>query len=589
MNLTHTLAVLFAAGLPLGLIIIKLIAKTFAKSDMQLGKVTSICTNVIGSLTKSNLEVQTIYYDDHLITISSNQEMDVENLETKEKVHLEKPQLLREETLLWVARTSALCHYKKMHQIEEETNRFLASCGFSKNRIISQYQIIDKLETDKKKKISTVVAKDLEDKNIYAFSKGNPYKILKKCRRLQVKDQKIEITPTIHRRIKRRIDKLNKKGQKVIAFAYKGLPRKQYQTYEEDFTESDLILTGIFAFINPINDRVSKSIQKAKENDIKIYIVTGTQEKKAAALGIKLEIINPNYFENITGSQLHDIPDKKLSKMLANKEKDYVFSEMKESEKRIIFEALRKNGETIALTDKNDEESLGKLLDKIIEGRNFHEGFKKCIYHNLSLKVAELFFVITALLTGSPIALTLTSILLIEILVNVLLGLSLKAERTPHKYSNKNSSIIIEGIFIGALLSIVFIWNSLKYGWSPNQSLSANSPMIFKSSTMIFISITLIQIYNAYRLKNSGSSITSNLHLFLSTIILILCIYAFTTIETFSETLGFTKVTLAEWQIIAFILFSYILIQSAKNHFKYAPNTEARLPEDQSDTEEQQE
>lgn len=584
MEAIHTILVFIAAGLPLGLILIKIIVRAFAHHDLTLGKVSSICTNVIGSLTKRNLAVRHIYYDEHSLNISENNEFEIENLGTKEKLKIEQSQLQKEETFKLVAITSALCHYKKMAAIERQTNYFLAESGFSKNEIISRHQIISTINTDKKKKISTVVAKNLEDENIYAFSKGNPYALLKRCKRLQVKDQKIQITPTIRRRLKRRIDKLNKHGQKVIAFAYKGLPKKQYDVYEEQFAESDLIFTAVFAFINPINTEVTKSIQLAKENEIKIYIVTGTQEKKATALGIKLGLVNPHYFENITGSQLHDISDKKLSKMLSNKEKDYIFSEMKNSEKQIIFKALQKNGETIALTDKNDEKSLEKLMEKIIEGRNFHQGYLKCIYHSFSLKVAELFILITALISQSPIAITLTSLITIEVLVNSLLGLSLKAERSNHKFQNSFGKIITEGVIMGIILSILYIFSSLKHGWIPGQSLTDNAPLILKTSTIIFVTITIFQIINAYRIKNSGSSIASNVHLLLSSIILLLAIYALTNIGIIKDTLGFTSLNFDEWQIIGFSTILFLSIHHFKKKIHHATNPQTGLPENQSAT-----
>lgn len=333
-NLTSIILIFLAAGIPLSLLIIKLIVSLFAKHDMTLGKVSTICTNVIGSLTQSKLALKTFYYDEHLFEVLQNKQIEAENLDNKDKFTLELSELKKDETLKLVAIASALCHYKKMQSLEDEANNFLAQSGFSQNALISNFHILAKLPTDKKKKISSVVAKNLDDESIFSFSKGNPYAILKRCKRIQIKDQKVELTPRLRRKIHRRLDKLNMRGYKVIAFAYKGLPKKQYQTYNEDFAENDLVFTSIFAFINPVNNWVRSSIKRAQDNDIKMYIVTGTQEKKAIALGIELGIINPNYFESITGSQLSDLNDKKLAKMLSNREKDYVFSEMKIRKKK---------------------------------------------------------------------------------------------------------------------------------------------------------------------------------------------------------------------------------------------------------------
>ena len=580
----HTIILLALIAMPISLGLIKILVKLIAHDDMEMGRVTSVCTNVIGSLTKRNLAVKSILYDHHLLKINEKREIEIENLENKDKYKVEQIELQKEETLELVAITSELCHYKKMRAIEEETNNFLAHCGFSRTKISHDYDIIQKLETNETKKISTVVARNYHDGMIYAFSKGNPYKILQRCSRIQVRDQKLELTPKLKQRIRRRIDKLNKKGHKVIAFAYKGLPKKQYDNYNEEFTENDLIFTALFSFINPLNVDVQGSIAKAKENDLKIYIVTGTHEKKATALAIQLDIINKNYFENITGMELQDINDQKLQRMLANKEKDYIFSELHSEDKERVYRALEAEGEIIALTNRNDEHSLSKITQQILSGRNYHEGYKKCLHLTASTKLAQILLAIIALITTRSLALSISVVILPE-LINTLLGLSLKAEKTKSKKENSALKIIIEAMLIAAVLFTLYAWSILKGGFIPGEQIAADGPIIQNANTVFFISLAILQVISAYRFKNSGSSIFSNVHLLLSTLIIGLSIYAFTKVQLLSNMLNFGQLSSNDWQVVAFTLAIYLIIVQSKD-LSYNENTATGLLEDQSDSEE---
>lgn len=566
---------------PVSLIIINQFSKLFAKHHPKLGKTTTICTGIKGVLTKPNLEVTNILFDKHRARITTEKEfVQIEDLENREKepILISKTELGKDENLKLMATATMLCPFEKLKDIEATTIDFLTKCGLDKKNIAGKYRILQEIDSSKDKRYSTVIIRNKESKEISALSKGNALKILKKCTRAIIDGKKVELNHQSLRKLRKRIDKLNKSGQKVIGYAVKALPLKLLDNYSESFTEKEMTFIGTIGTRKPLNKKIKDSVKLAKKAGIKSYILTKEKEKNAVAIGIELELINPNYFEAITGVYLKELSDKKLEKLIHNKDKDLIFCELDQEDKLRVLEYLRKDGEIIARTNSRHKNSFKNLIEGIEKGRKTNKNLKKFSDHAITCKIAETILFITAIALNAPLPLTITLILGMDITINLLLELSLRAEPVranvmTEKYHPVNrkslKTLIATSITTGIILSSAYLLTLMRYGWSIGDKTTSSPTGHVKAITITFFLLLIIQIVNSLSLRKKKRSILSfqfltNIYLTLSLIIAILTTYIITTFEVIQTYLGLTTLSILDWEIIGFLTVIFIISEETR-------------------------
>lgn len=573
--ITYILAFLLSLT-PLSLIILLYLNRLFSKNDPKLGQTTVICTNIIGTLTKEKRIVRSIIYDKHKITCPDEGEtVIIENgEEAVHEIEVEKPLLKKEEVINLIATAIAFCHYDyaKIKTIEEIFRSFLNSCEISKSSIQSQYEKIQEIATPKlQKKLSTVVIKHKETKEIFAFSKGNAEAIIKRCTRMYFDNRKIEITQKERRHLRKKIEKMAKNGQKIIAFAYKPLPLKLLNNYTENFVENEMIFLGLIGLTHPLNKKIIENINLIKNAGIKTIILTSQQERKAVAIGKILQIINPQYFEVLTGPYLKQLGKTKLQKMLQNKEKDYIFCELTEEDKTLILEALHKNGEKIALA--KGKNSIQNIIQGIKKGRIFNKNYRKFAFHALSCKIAETLLFIIALFAKAPLPLSISMIIILDITVNLLLQFGLKLDQPQKNLMSKEYHpiniklnqrknivpLLFQGILSALAASAVYFFSLIRDGFIPGETLNPQAYMKAMAITFAFLAIN--QIFNAFSHKNRFK----NIYLILSTIISLLAIYFLSHISFLPELNKIREISEEDVLMILFLAAVVYIIRKIRH------------------------
>lgn len=578
------LITLILAGTPISLILLKYLSKIFTKHNLKLGNTTVICTNLIGTLTQKSLMVRSIFFDEFKLTQEEDKNfLKIENTDTKEELLMEMEGLSKDETLKLMATTVILCRYEKLKNVEKTIIDFFYNGGINKHKIHNDYEQLEQISTSDTKKMSSTVVKKKKTNEIFSFTKGQPFTILKNCNRIQQNNKREVLTQRKHRKLRKYIERLNRNGQKVIALAYKPLPTKKLDHYTEDFTENDMIFLGIIGVTQPLNKEVLENIEKTKNAGIKTYILTSDKEKKAIAIGKQLNIINPQYFESITGPYLEQLSDQKLEKMFNNKEKDYIFAELKEEDKAKIINTLNNLGETIAISDRDKKLSFKEIVEGIEKGRNSNINHQKYTNHAIAGKIAELLLLITALIIQVPLPLTIAIIIGLDITVNLLLELVLRTTNTEidpfsSQYQNSNLkifkktnliNILTNGITLGLIATIGFILSLYIYGWTPGEHISLNENIYTKPATITFALLVILQIFNAFNLQSDKESIFKigflrNPYLLLVSIISFLLLYIFLNYNLFTGHRSVTAINSLEWQLIFFFAVFMVLIEEFK-------------------------
>ncbi|MBU1151419.1 cation transporting ATPase C-terminal domain-containing protein, partial [Patescibacteria group bacterium] len=557
MSISTTILQIFTllfAGVPLSLLIIN---KFFPGRTRDLSDITTICTDVIGTLTKKELVVKRLYFNEYKAKIKYKSSLIIiEDLKSKQSFESDKSFLKQDLAIQLASISSQLISHKKQVKNEQLINNFFRKCSIKKSNIEESYEILEKISQSSDKKISTIVAKNINSKEISSFNKGNAFSILQRCNRILINGKKIDLSPSLRTTIKNRIKRLNKQGQKVFAFSYKPLPLKKLTRYTESFVQNELIFLGFIGLGNPLNLDLRTQIEHIQNLGIKIYILSNIRERKAVAAGLELGIINKKYFEPLSSEDLKDIPDNKLEKMLANKKKDYIFTNLKEEDRTRILQILHKQKENIALITRNSNINFENFIPHLKENRTLKENQTKIIHHSIIAQIAKLCIVGTSLIIGTISALTISLIIVIELIINLPLQLALKqdnVEKSVLKKDYQRSRINIpriatKGLFFGLIFSFLYLFTLSKYGWNLGDLIPKEGILTDKSHTIILALFVIAQTINAYNLRTKNKSFLKskpqkNLYLIMLSIINILVLYLLTTLQATKSLLKLTEIS----------------------------------------------
>ncbi len=564
-----SLLTLLASIIPFSTLIFFGVKRATSPYPFNIGKTTTICTNIIGTFTKTHPIVKTIFFDDFKVTSEDkDNSLVLCNNITKEEQNIKKDDLKTEHCLKLISIASNFCHYEKLRTIESTTLNFLSSLGITRDISLNEYSKIQEIELQKDKKISTTVIIHNESKEIFSFSKGNSYKILERCSKIILGGKKENLTPELKRKIKNRIDKLNKAGQKVIAFAYKGLPLKRLDQYADTFVEKEMTFIGMVGITEALNTEIQREIKLAKENNIKIYILTGIEEKKAVAVAQKLQIVNQNYFEAINGEELQDFNDKKFEKIFSNTEKDYIFSELKQGQKELLMKLIKQSGQHVIFTEKSEKNNFQATVQNIVDARKKYSKEQAILTHSIPSKIALTIITLTAITLKAPIAISLGAILIIDLIINFLLEAGMKKEYIKEHQLEK-TSIITSGILIGMFITTIYIWTLVKHGWYFGEKMASQNISAI-SSTSAFLLLSFIQILRAFKLQKP------NIYLWLKTIVIITFIYGLLTLAELTAVLNLKMPSLIEFNILLFSCFIIVLLNFGPQLIrKFLPKNES--------------
>ena len=300
--------------------------------------------------------------------------------------------------------------------------------------VVNQYKKIDEVPFDFGRKIMSVVV-DIDGKH-RIISKGAPEEIFKRCSKYELEGEILDMEQLILTDLKTEFDSLSSEGFRVLAVAYKDFENKK-EVYSKD-DESDLILKGYIAFLDPPKPTTKKAIEVLKKLGIQFKVLTGDNElvtrKICGDVGLDVKGL-------VTGEQVEKASDAELKELV---ESSSVFARLSPIQKERVINALRKNNHTVGYLGDgiNDapslkaadvgisvnnavdiakesadiillKKSLMVLEDGVIEGRKTFGNILKYIKMGASSNFGNMFS-----MTGASIFLPFLPMLPIQILLN---------------------------------------------------------------------------------------------------------------------------------------------------------------------------
>lgn len=295
---------------------------------------------------------------------------------------------------------------------------------------------------------------------------------------------------------------LASEGYRVIALAKNKVEKHKNKDFYTDKDIPKLVFLGLVAFIDPIREEAKESIKNCRKAGIKVLMITGDHPLTAFSIAKDLGIAK-DYSEVANG----DLIEKELAKGNISFDKfvktKKVYTRVTPLQKLEIVEALKRNGEFVAVTgdgvndspaiksanigvamgggsDVAKETSNMIIIDNnfmsivagVEEGRNAYANIRKVIYMLVSCGLAEVLFFALSILTNMPMPLVAVQLLWLNLVTDGLQDLALSFEVAEEDIMDEKprdpkesvfdklltSEILISGLFMGILVYIVWIY-----------------------------------------------------------------------------------------------------------------------------------
>ena len=282
----------------------------------------------------------------------------------------------------------------------------------------TSFQKIDELPFDFERRRMSVIVKD--DSNVVSMvTKGALEEMLNISTHVEYHGEVIPLTEDIRQEVLAEVGQLNRQGLRVLGVGYKSGLREDYAYTVTD--ESDMILTGYLAFLDPPKPSAAPAIQALLEHGVKTKILTGDNEKVTQAIcekvGLDVEHI-------LLGADIDQMTDQELADVV---EKVTVFAKLSPDQKARIILQLKRNGHGVGYMGDgiNDAPSMKVadvgisvdtavdiaketadviLLDKdlmvletgIVEGRKVYANMTKYIKMTVSSNFGNIFSLLVA-------------------------------------------------------------------------------------------------------------------------------------------------------------------------------------------------
>lgn len=207
-------------------------------------------------------------------------------------------------------------------------------------QVDEKYRKIDELPFDFKRRRMSVIVEDNQDYH-HLICKGAVEEIMRLSSHVEVNGEILEVTAEHDAKRQRLVRELNSQGFRVLAVAYRTFMGGSDEPCYTVADESDLVLLGYMAFLDPPKDTASEALRKLNEHNVAVKILTGDND--AVTVSICRQVGLP--IDNILlGSSIDGMSDGELG---AVAETISVFAKLSPSHKERVIRALKARGHVV--------------------------------------------------------------------------------------------------------------------------------------------------------------------------------------------------------------------------------------------------
>ena len=256
--------------------------------------------------------------------------------------------------------------------------------------------------------------------------------------------------------IEKQVDTLAKQGYRVLGLAHRHLDQLPS---DPQALLGKLEFIGMVGMIDPLRPDAIESIQRCRDAQIDVCMITGDHPLTARTLALSLGIADPSMIP-VSGSQLAQASDGAPLAFRSLVHSSRVFARVEPHQKKQIVEQLIKDGEFVAVTGDgvNDAPALshahvgiamGKrgtdvaresadiiltddrfssIVEGVKQGRIVYNNIRKVIFLLISTGAAEITLVLLSIVFGLPLPLLPLQLLWLNLVTNGIQDIALAFE-----------------------------------------------------------------------------------------------------------------------------------------------------------------
>ncbi len=331
-----------------------------------LGETTVICSDKTGTITKGEMTVKKMFFDNSIIEVTG-----AGYNSQGEFLYEGKNFDVRKNSVGKIIIDAAInCNDAKISNTGEEgkysiigtpTEAAILIMGAKAKRTkedYSSYQRIEEIPFNSTRKIMSVLCKTHEGN--YLYSKGAVEVLIKKCKMVQRVNGVFTMTDKERERILKENHKMNTSALRTLGLAY-----KKVSTKEINSAEKDLVFLGFVGMEDPPREEVSQAIKMCTSAGITVKMITGDNRETALAIAEQVGLGT----KIIIGEEIEKLSEEELRQTV---KKITIFARVTPEHKIRIVRALKANGEVVAMTGDgvNDAPALKEAHIGIAMGKN---------------------------------------------------------------------------------------------------------------------------------------------------------------------------------------------------------------------------
>lgn len=427
-----------------------------------LGSVTVICSDKTGTLTRNEMTVRELYVSGQSFEVTGagyGDDGEIRPAGSTELTAELKADLLR--TLIIgavcnnaeVSRDAETSEYQVVGDPTEAALVVVArKHGYSHEEHHPGETVHENPFDSDRKTMSVMVRRPAGDAVLLV--KGAPEMVLRRCTTERIAGETRPLSDTRRAEILRVNGELASRALRVLAFADRDNPPEPETTDQEQ----ELTFAGLMGMIDPPRDEVKSAVARCRAAGIRPVMITGDHPETALAIARELGIAIGDQHA-VTGQTVNSWDTQSFQ---TNVHQVAVFARVSAEHKLKIVDALRSNGEVVAMTGDgvNDapavqaadigiamgitgtdvtkeasdmvltDDNFNSIVNAVEEGRGIFDNIQKFVLFLLACNAGEVLFMFLATLVGWPIPLRAIQVLWINLITDGIPALALAMEPT---------------------------------------------------------------------------------------------------------------------------------------------------------------
>jgi Ca2+-transporting ATPase len=386
------------------------------------------------------------------------------------------------------------------------------------------------------------------DGEMVACVKGAPRETLALCETIWIGAEARPLTEALRASLLHDHDRLAAEGLRLLAVARRRLAPDLVGAPEQT-VERALTFLGFAALWDPPRAEVPGAVALCQRAGIRILMLTGDYGLTGRAIGQRVGL---RVEKVITGDEVERLDGASLRRLVS--EPGVLFARMSPTHKLLVVEALRAEGEVVAVTGDgvNDapalraadigiamgrrgtevarqaaemvlaDDNFATIVAAVREGRAIYANMGKFVRYIFASNVPELVPFLALVLFGIPLPLTVMQILAVDLGTDLVPALGLGTEpaepgvmeRPPRPRSERllgAGRLIHAYAFLGvaeAVLSLAgFFWVYWLAGWRPGLPMASTGDLYHRATTMTLAGIVAAQIGNVFACRTERESV----------------------------------------------------------------------------------